>query len=660
MSLKEAKERVGVLRETITKYRNLYHEKDESPITPEALDSLKHELFLLEEKYPELKDINSPTQQIAGVVLDAFKKVEHVVPQWSFNDAFTEDEMRAFDERVKKGIEGSPTYTCELKIDGLKAVLTYEKGELVTAATRGDGVVGEDVTHNVKTIASVPQTLSRKIDCIVEGEIWMGKKGFEVLNKKREKDGEALFANPRNAAAGSIRQLDSNVAAARPLDIFVYDLAQSSEGVPETQEKEMEVLKDLGFKVNPHMEHVASIERVFSYWKKWKDLAPKEDYLVDGVVVKVNERVFQETLGYTGKGPRYAIAYKFPAEQVTTIIKDITLQVGRTGVLTPVAHMEPVSVAGTTVARATLHNEDFIQEKDIRIGDTVILQKAGDIIPEIVSVLTEFRTGKEKKYSFPKKTPLCGGDGSVERVPGEAAYRCVDASSFEQQARKLAYFTSKQALDIDGLGQKKIELLMKHDLISDPADIFELTVDELVALPGVQEKSAKKLVDAIEKKKDISLERVLVGLSIPHVGEETAIVLAQHYEDLDALTREKDFSKVYGLGDVVGEEIQSFFASEEVKRLLARLEKHLRISNSMFGGSDGSFSGKTFVFTGTLESFSRDEAKKEVRVRGGSIGSSVTKKTDFVVLGENPGSKKDEAEVLGIKVIREEEFKEML
>jgi DNA ligase (NAD+) len=488
----------------------------------------------------------------------------------------------------------------------------------------------------------------------------MGKKGFAVLNKKREKEGDQVFANPRNAAAGSIRQLDSNIAAQRPLDIFVYDLAQSEEGVPNTQEEELKYLKELGFKTNPHVQKVTNIEGVISYWEKWQEKSKKEDYLIDGVVVKVNERRLQEELGYTGKGPRYAIAFKFPAEQVTTIIRDITLQVGRTGVLTPVAHMDPVSVAGTVVARATLHNEDFIKEKDIRIGDTVIIQKAGDIIPEIISVLTEFRTGNEKKYLFPKKTPLCGGDGSVERITGEAAYRCVVLGSFEQQARKLAHFAGKHALDIDGLGQKKIELLMKHELVSDPADIFELTVDEVAELPGMKEKSAQNLITAVQEKKAVPFEKLLVGLSIPHVGEETAILLARHFETLESLIEAKDLTSIYGLGDVVGEEIITFFKNEEEVRQLTRLQGHLTLTNSYFGGGEGALSGKTFVLTGTLTSFSRDEAKQEIRARGGSVSGSVSKNTDFVVCGENPGSKKEEAEGLGVRVISEVEFKEML
>ena len=464
---KDIQKRAKKLREAIPGYRAAYHKGEESTLSPEALDSLKHELAELEREYPELVTPDSPTQTVAGSVLPGLRKVRHQVPQWSLDDAFDADELRAFDGRVKRGLQKAgvvdpqPTYACELKIDGLHIVLTYEKGNLVTAATRGDGVVGEDVTHNVRTIASLPERLPEAVDLIVEGEIYLTRSGLAALNKKREQNGEALFANPRNAAAGSIRQIDSRVAAERPLGIFLYDIDVFSGELPMSQTDELALIQKFGLPYNPHLYTTDSIDEVISHWKKWEGkLREKEDYQIDGVVVKVNEREYQEALGYTGKGPRFAIALKFPAEQVTTVIEDITLQVGRTGVVTPVAHMQPVAVAGTVVARATLHNEDFIREKDIRIGDTVVLQKAGDIIPEIVQVLPEFRTGKEKVWRFPKKSPLCGGDGTIERVPGVAAHRCQVRGSFAEQARKLAHFAGRQAVDMDGLGGKSITLLM--------------------------------------------------------------------------------------------------------------------------------------------------------------------------------------------------------
>ncbi|TAK58182.1 NAD-dependent DNA ligase LigA, partial [Patescibacteria group bacterium] len=414
-------ERLAKLKLAIEKHRYQYHVLDKQDISESALDSLKHELVQIETEYPELITPDSPSQRVAGKPLDEFKKVTHKVSQWSFNDAFSPEDMVAFDARVKRFLsrDSSIGYVCELKIDGLKLVLEYQRGVLVRGATRGDGKVGEDVTENVKTIESVPLTLSRPIDVIVEGEAYMSKTVFDQLNREREKKGEPVFANPRNVTAGSIRQLDPRIVAERKLSTFIYDVAQSSESIPENQDDELVYLRELGFRVNSHSKVCENIDEVIEYWKIWQKKAPKQDYLIDGVVVKVRDKKQQEILGYTGKAPRFGIAFKFPAEQVTTVVEDIVLQIGRTGVLTPVAHLRPVSVAGSTVSRATLHNEDEIKRLDVRIGDTVILQKAGDVIPDIVSVLTEMRTGREKPYVFPKKVLACGGDGSIERIPGQ-------------------------------------------------------------------------------------------------------------------------------------------------------------------------------------------------------------------------------------------------
>lgn len=662
---KDIQERAKRLREAIRKYRAEYHERDESSISPEALDSLKHELTLLERDYPELVTPDSPTQVIAGKALPGLKKVRHQVPQWSLDDAFDEGELRAFDERVRRGLARSlgpsvvPAYAVELKIDGAHAILTYEKGVLVRAATRGDGVVGEDVTHSVSTIASIPKKLSRPVDLIVEGEIYMSRKGFAALNKAQEKAGKPLFANPRNIVAGSLRQLDANAAASRPLGAFLYDIDQLSEPMPETQTQELAYLRELGLPVNPHEVSALTCDDIIAYWKKWQGQARgKEDYQIDGVVVKVEDREQQEALGYTGKGPRYAIAFKFPAEQVTTVIEDISLQVGRTGVLTPVAHLSPVAVAGTTVARATLHNEDFIREKDIRIGDTVILQKAGDIIPEIVQVLTEFRTGKEKKWKFPASSPLCGGDGRIERVPGTAARRCAVAGSFDQQLRKLAHFASRSALDIEGLGAKTVQLLMEHELVANPDDFFDLTKDELLKLPGFKEKSAQNLIESLERKKRIPLDRLLVGLSIPHVGEETARLIAVHFGTLAALRDAKPsaFSDIHGIGEVVARACTEWFANPENHTLIERLSQQLSVSVVKKERGTGALEGVSVVITGSFEGFSREEAEAMVRRVGGKTGSSVSKKTGFVVAGEKPGSKLKAAEEHGVPVIDEAEF----
>lgn len=665
---REARERAKKLRESITRYRTLEHEEDVSLISPEALDSLKHELALLEKEYPELVTPDSPTQVVAGKPLPSLKKVRHAVPQWSLDDAFDETEMRAFDERVTRMLSKArgegvrPTYVGELKIDGAHIILTYEKGTLVTAATRGDGVVGEDVTHTVATIRSIPKTLRRPVDLIVEGEIYMSKKGFVALNAERAKAGEPLFANPRNIVAGTLRQLDPAAAAARPLGAFLYDIEGLSEAMPETQQAELAYLRTLGLPVNPHEAVAKSIDEIIAYWKKWNGKArEREDYLIDGVVVKVAERAYQEALGHTGKGPRYAIAFKFPAEQVTTVVEDIALQVGRTGKLTPVAHLRPVAVAGTTVARATLHNEDFIREKDIRIGDTVILQKAGDIIPEIVQVLPEFRDKSAKPWKFPKRSPLCGGDGAIERVEGEAAHRCKAGGSYLVQERKLAHFAGKSALDIDGLGRKTVALLMQHELVGSFDDFFDLTRDELLALPGFKEKSADNLLAALEKAKRVSLDRLLVGLSIDHVGEETAYLLATEFRTLSSLmaAREAQVAAVRGVGDIVARAVVRWCADGENRELMKRLEKHLSVE-SVKAPSGGPLSGKTVVITGTLPSLSREEAEAMVRTAGGTPSGSVSKKTAFVVAGENAGTKRAKAEALGVELVDEAEFRRRL
>lgn len=666
---KDIQERAAKLRQVITGYRKKYHKGEESGLSPEALDSLKHELAGLEREFPELVTPDSPTQTVVGEIRPELKKVRHKVPQWSLDDAFDEGDLRAFHERVVRGLgkaglaDARPSYACEPKIDGLHIVLSYKEGRLETAATRGNGEVGEDVTHNVRTIRSIPETLLAPLDLIVEGEVYMTRSGLATLNKKRAAAGEPLFANPRNAAAGSIRQLDSRIAAERPLGVFLYDIDAFSDELPATQLDELARIKELGLPTNPHLLHTDSIEEILAYWKEWggkkKD---QEDYQIDGIVVKVNERAYQEALGYTGKGPRFAIALKFPAEQVTTVIEDISLQVGRTGVVTPVAHMQPVAVAGTVVARATLHNEDFIREKDIRIGDTVVLQKAGDIIPEIVQVLPEFRTGREKVWRFPKKSPLCGGDGAIERVPGVAAHRCVVRGSFAEQVRKLAHFAGKGALDIDGLGAKTVSLLMEHELVGEFDDFFDLTRDELLQLPGFKEKSADNLLASVEAAKDVPLERLLVGLSILHVGEETARLLAGEFGTLSALqnaSRER-LAAVRGIGEVVADSVHIWFSDPQNQALIERLLKHLRVKEGEALPTAGPLSGLSVVVTGTLPTYSREEAEEHIRRAGGTAASSVSKKTAFVLAGENAGSKLAKAWELDVEVIDEDEFKRRL
>lgn len=660
---KDFEERAAKLRASITQYRALYHEKDESPISPEALDSLKRELVELESKYPELKVASSPSQRVAGKALPGLKKVTHEVPQWSLDDAFTEADLRAFDDRVRRGLEkagrGAPRYACELKIDGLHIVLTYEKGALVRAATRGDGTIGEDVTHNVRTIKEVPERLPKSLSLTVEGEIYLTRSGFKKLNEAQEKAGKPLFANPRNAAAGSVRQLDQAIASARPLAAFLYDIDALDGTLPKTQTEELAYLAALGLPVNKNSIEASSVEEILKFWKKWEGKArEKEDYQLDGIVVKVDDRLQQEALGYTGKGPRFAIALKFPAEQVTTVVEDITLQVGRTGVLTPVAHLTPVAVAGTVVARATLHNEDFITQKDIRIGDTVILQKAGDIIPEVIEVLTELRPKNAKRWAFPTHSTLCGGDGLIERVPGTAARRCAVGGSFAEQERKLAHFAGKSAFDIDGLGAKTVKLLMEHQLVSAFDDFFDLTYDEVLALPGFKEVSARNLIDSIQEKRTIPFARLLVGLSIPHVGEETADLLATEFGTLPKLMQatEAELERIPGIGGIVAKAVSDWFSDAQNTPLIERLSTHVNVEKGV-RRAGGPLTGQSVVVTGTLPSLGRDEAEQLVKDAGGKVAGSVSKKTSFVVAGENAGSKLAKAEELGVPVLNEIEFR---
>lgn len=665
-------ERVKKLRETIEHHAKLYHTYDRPEISDEAYDALIRELEEVESTYPELATPASPTQRVGGAILEKFEKVEHVVPQWSFNDAFDEDDIHAFDERIKRALKTSPEYTTELKIDGLKIVLTYENGILKTAATRGDGRVGEDVTNNVRTIGSIPLRLKRSLDIIVEGEIWMAKSVFNALNRERKKKGEELFANPRNIAAGSIRQLDPAVTKARRLDSFVYDIAslnprsdlKRSQGLTfDTQEKELELLRQLGFKVNPHFKRFTDIGGVIKYWKLWQDRKEKEDYLVDGIVVKVNEKKFQDVLGYTGKSPRFGIAFKFQAEQATTVIEDIMLQIGRTGVLTPVAVLKPVVVAGSTVSRATLHNEDEIRRKDIRMGDTVVIQKAGDVIPEVVKVMAEMRTGKEKIFRFPTHFPLCGGDGRIERIPGQAAYRCVAKNSYEQQRRKLEHFASRKVFDIDGLGPRIIKQLMDAEIISNFDDIFMIKRGDLDALERFGEKSIDNLLVAVKKARTVTLGRFIASLSIPQVGEETARDLALYFNTTEgfASASREELEKLDGVGPVVARSIIDWFADKENKKLFARLLKQIHILPVQSRASDrGALMGKSFVLTGTLEGMSREEAKEKIRELGGKVHESVSKNTDYVIYGRDPGEKFDKAKKLEVRILNEKEFSNML
>jgi DNA ligase (NAD+) len=538
MTKEEVKKRIEKLRKEIDRHRYLYHVLDSPQITDEVYDSLMHELRGLEKERPEFKSPDSPSQRIGGEVLEKFEKVRHQHKQWSLDDAFSFEEMRAWEEKIlrmieKEDIKERPEYCCEIKIDGLKIVLTYKDGLFVRGATRGDGVIGEDVTEQIKTIQSVPLRLNKNIDLTVVGEGWMRKKDLEKINEERQKRGEPEFANSRNAAAGSIRQLDPKITASRKLDSYIYDIDDIEGNFPQKQVEELELLEKLGFKVNKNYKLCHSLKEVDDLFGVWEPKRNRQEYGIDGLVVKINQKNLQDVLGYTGKSPRWAIAYKFVPERVTTVVEDIKVQVGRTGALTPVAHLKPVAVAGSTVSRATLHNEDEVRRLDVRIGDTVVIHKAGDVIPEIIEVLKNLRTGKEKNFHMPPRCPICGG--SVRRQTmrtgkeGEesAAHYCLNKKCFAVEREKIIHFVSKKGFDIEGLGDKIVEQLMNEGLISTPADIFELTRGDLEPLERFAEKSAENLVGAIEKSKRIDLAKFLFALGIRHVGEETAVLLAQ-------------------------------------------------------------------------------------------------------------------------------------
>ncbi len=670
---KATKERARELARLIEYHQKRYHEEDAPEISDEAYDSLVHELLRLEKQYPELKEGQTPTEVVGGKASEAFEKVTHRVRQWSFDNVFSDDELREWENRLYRYLEkeglgkAKATYVCEHKIDGLKVVLEYEAGKLARAATRGDGVVGEDITHTARTIKDIPLKLKQPVSLIVVGEAWLSGEEFSRINKEREKNEEPLFANPRNAAAGSVRQLDPEVTRKRKLSFFSYDI-DYIDGItlkgnsPETQEAELKLLEKLGFRVNPHYVHCKDLDAVIVYCKKWGPKKLKMEYGMDGVVVKVNEVSLQKSLGHTAKAPRYGIAYKFPAEEATTVVEDIQLQVGRTGVLTPVAHLRAVRIAGSTVSRATLHNEDQIKRLDVRIGDTVILRKAGDVIPEILSVVLELRPKNTKPYQFPKKVAECGGDLSIERIPGMAAYRCVAKDSDTLHRRRLYYFVSKGAFNVDGLGPRIIDLLLDNNLVSTFVDFFTLTEGDLLGLPGFKEKAAHNVVTAIQNAREVPLHRLLVALSIEHVGEETARIIADNFGTIERVRKATvlELANVFGVGEVVAGSLVSWMKNPVNAKLLDELLAHLTIIAPTTERGPGKLSGKTFVFTGTLATLERSVAQEMARSQGAQISSSVSKNTDYVVVGSDPGSKAEKAEALGVTILDEAEFRALL
>lgn len=666
----DQQQRLKQLRQTVAHHRALYHDQDSPEISDEAYDALLAELQALE---LELEGAVTTAALVGGSVDNAFAKVRHQVRQWSFDNIFSATELIDWDKRVRKLLHDADhatnqvQYVAEHKIDGLKLVIEYEHGVLTRCSTRGDGQVGEDVTHTASTIASLPHQLSQPVDLICVGEVWLGAAEFAAANAQRIKNAEPPFANPRNAAAGGLRQLDPAVAAKRKLSLTVYDIDllaihDTSLKTPTTQWEELQLLTKLGLPTSAHAVRCDSLEAVQKFYD---DTVKKRDafaFAIDGVVLKVNDVAQQRVLGYTAKGPRFGMAYKLPAEQATTVIGAITLQVGRTGKITPVAELRPVAIAGSTVSRATLHNEDFIALLDVRIGDTVVIQKAGDIIPEVVSVVDSLRPTGTKQYTFPKTVAGCGGDGSIERVEGEAAHRCVSLDSDQLRRQRLYYFVSKSALNIDGVGPRIIDQLWEEGLVTSEIDLFTLTVSQLEPLDSFQATAARNVVDAIHTASEVELYRLLVGLSIDGVGEETARLLADTFGSLERLqsATTAEIAAIYGIGDTVAQSVSQWFACPDNQRFLAMLTSYLTINNPVNQGLGNKLHGETFVLTGTLDTLTRDEAKDLIRKAGGKVTSSVSKKTTYVLVGQEPGSKAQTARDLGVRVLDEAQFTQLL
>ncbi|HCL47742.1 TPA: DNA ligase (NAD(+)) LigA [Patescibacteria group bacterium] len=654
MNKVEARVEIERLRRELNRHSRLYYVLDKPEISDAEYDRLYRKLVGLEAEYPDLVVPDSPTRRVGDKVSGEFASIRHIRPRMSLDDAFSYSEVQAFEERAKKLTEAKLEYVCELKIDGLQIVLTYRSGLLTTAATRGDGITGEDVTHTVRTIRDIPLKLSKPLDIVVSGEIYISKKDFAKINAEQTKAGGQLYANPRNLAAGTVRQLDPRVASTRRLRSFVYDL--EGEVSPKTQMDILKNLADLGFSTNAENKLCQNLGEVEKFIQRWGNERNKLPYETDGVVVKVNDMAARRRLGATAKAPRWAIAYKFPAEQKPTKVLDIVVQVGRQGTLTPVAVLEPVLLAGSTVSRATLHNEDEIKRKDVRVGDTVIVQKAGDIIPEVISVIKSKRPATAKPFKMPTTCPICSG--KVVRVEGEAAHSCVNKNCFVVQLRKLEHFVSRDAFDIKGLGTKILEQLYKEGLVRDPADIFTLEEGDIEPLERFAEKSAGNLIKSIQGAKTISLDRFIYALGILHVGAQTARDLTGMFRNLDELLHAfpESFREVDGVGDKVAQSIFEFFQDEHNLGLVKKLLQAGIIIKQAVRSTGDRLNGQTFVITGTLASMSREEAEDKIRALGGKASGSVSAKTSFVVVGDNPGSKYTQANKLGVKILDEKEF----
>lgn len=667
MAKDEAEKKIKALREQINYHNKLYFEHDSPEISDSEYDGLMRELKRLEEEFPELVTPDSPTQRVGGRPLEAFDTVMHSVPMLSLANAFDEGELKEFHRRVTSAVGEEVEYVAELKIDGLAVALTYENGVFTRGATRGDGIVGEDITQNLKTIKTIPLKLSDyngQIPFIeVRGEVYIPKKEFERLNEEREKAGLSLFANPRNAAAGSLRQLDPRITASRPLNIFVYGTGRIDGIEVSTHLEMLELLKKMGFRVNPNVSVFRRIDDVISYCERWVEQRGRLPYDIDGIVIKVNSLEHQRLLGATSKSPRWAIAYKFPAEQKTTVIKDIIVRVGRTGTLTPTAVLEPVRIAGSTVTKATLHNEDYIRQKDIKIGDTVVVKKAGDVIPEVVEVVFNKRKGSERDFVMPQKCPECGSD--VVRFEGEAAAKCTGIACPAQLKRGIIHFASRDAMDIEGLGPAIVNQLVDRGLVKDAGDLYFLKVDDLIPLERMGEKSASNLINAIQRSKTNPLEKLIFALGIPFIGSRAASILAERFRVLDNLMNStyEELVQIPEVGPKMAQSVITFFKQEQTKNIIRKFKRaglNLETAGRKNRDEGAALNGITFVLTGSLEKYTRKQAQDIIEKFGGRVSSSVSSKTDYVLAGKDPGSKLEKAKELGIKIIDEEEFERML
>ncbi len=646
------------LRQLLNKYNHEYHVLDKPTVSDAEYDELMRQLIELETNFPELQTPDSPTQRVGGAVLEGFKKIEHTTPMLSLANAFNEADLRDFDRRVQQ-VVGETAYVCELKIDGLAVSLRYEQGLFILGVTRGDGTVGEDITENLKTIQSIPLRLPKPLTLEVRGEVYMSKSAFTKANEMRGKQGEELFANPRNAAAGSLRQLDPKIVALRKLSMFVYGLEQSEELI-NSHNDSLHMLMELDFHTNKEHRLCTTIEDVLQFINEWTDKRASLPYDIDGIVIKVDSFAKREELGFRSKSPRWAIAYKFPAEEVVTKLIDIELSVGRTGVITPTAILQPVRIAGTTVQRASLHNQDFIRDKDIRIGDTVVVKKAGDIIPEVVMPLVERRIGKEHPFQMPTNCPACHSE--LVQLEEEVALRCANSECPAQVQESITHFVSRNAMNIDGLGEKVVAQLFNDGLIVDVADLYFLNHEQLVNLERMGEKSATNLLQAIEKSKTNSLEKLLFGLGIRHVGEKAAKLLAENFETMEKLqsVTGEQLTEIHEIGSKMAESIVTYFSNQKNSQLIQKLEQaNVNMTCTkpkVIAQSDSLFFGKTLVLTGKLTQLSRNEAKEKIEQLGGKVSGSVSKKTDLVIAGEEAGSKLDKATALNIEIWDEETF----